>query len=353
MRVAITGLGKAGKTTLFEALTGGKSHVVQEGKGKGVTHLGTIKVSDERVEKVGDALKAKKVVHADINFVDIPGAQVKGQAAAFDTETIVHLRNSEALAVVVRAFRDPQVDHPKGSVDPQRDAREVMSEFAFADLVVVEKRLERLHKEGAKGREVELLTRCKQALDEGKPLRTLSLSTDDQKALVGYQLLTLMPVIFVANRDEATSYPKRDELMAYCSEMGVERLELCAKLERELVELPDNEQKEFLKELGMEALARERFIKEVYRYMDLISFITVVHDEVRAWPILRGTDALRAAGKIHSDMEKGFIRAEVVKFADFNELGSMHKCKEIGRFRLEGKEYQIQDGDIITFRFHV
>jgi GTP-binding protein YchF len=261
------------------------------------------------------------------------------------------MRDVDALVQVVRAFADP-TGGP--APNPERDLANFRSELILADLAIVEKRLERLRKEKGKEQEAELLERCRAALEAASPLRRLALSEHEERALSGFGLLSRVPMLVVVNVPEAEAgAPLAAPLHARLDADGLAGLAMCAQIEMEIAALEPAERGAFLADLGLAEPARDRFIQAAYALLDLISFLTTGEDEVRAWPIRRGTTAVRAAGKVHSDIERGFIRAEVVTYEDFIRLGSEAKCREAGKLRLEGKDYVVRDGDIIHFRFNV
>ncbi|MHB0977380.1 MAG: redox-regulated ATPase YchF [Candidatus Aquicultorales bacterium] len=348
MKVGIIGLALSGKTTVFNALTGSEAPTGTFG-GARKANLAVIKVPDERVDRLSEIYAPKKTTYAEIAFVDIPGA---GEGGLGDPQTIELIKGVDTLAVVVRAHPSEAVPHPLNRVDPAGDLAEVHGELILRDLVQVEKRLERLAKERSKGQEVDLLTRCKEALESETPLQTVSFTDAELKLLAGFQFLTLKKALVVANTGEEASVGL-EELEARAREYGLPLLSLCGSLEMEIAALPEEERGGFLESLDLSEPASARFIKEAYNLSDLVSFMTVGEDEVKAWTVTKGTPAPAAAGKIHSDIERGFIRAEVVSFDDFMACGSMAAARDAGKLRLEGKDYQIQDGDIINFRFNV
>lgn len=348
MKVGIVGFPRAGKTTVFNALTGLHAAVGAYAD-SGKPNLGTIKVPDARIDRLSQIFSPKKTTFAEIVFVDIPGGGE--HSSALDQNTLVQMRDADALVQVVRAFPDPITEEP---ADPGRDIDNFKSELILADLAVVEKRLERLRKEKGKEHERELLERCREALDAEKPLRRVDLSEADVRALAGFGFLSRAPLLVVLNVEEGqASAPLPASVTERLERESVTGMSLCAQIEMEIASLDAAERGAFLADLGLTEAARDRFIQKAYGLLDLISFLTSGEDEVRAWPIVRGTPAVRAAGKIHSDIERGFIRAEVVAFEDFIRYGSEAKCREAGRLRLEGKDYVVQDGDIIHFRFNV
>jgi ribosome-binding ATPase YchF (GTP1/OBG family) len=252
---------------------------------------------------------------------------------------------------VVRGFPDP---YSGAAAEPEREFARFDEELVFTDLAVLDKRLERLNKEGKKDREQALLERLVAALGEGKPLRTIAIAAEEAKLVSGYQLISLAPLLVVLNRaDEDAAQPLPPTLAERVAQRGGECLAMAGRLEREIAELAPEDQAPFLRDAGLAASARDRFVQAAYRLLDLVSFLTSGEDEVRAWTIRRGTVAQKAAGKIHSDIEKGFIRAEVIAYDDFIRYGGEAECKKAGNARLEGKEYPVADGDIIHFRFNV
>ncbi|MGH7820432.1 MAG: DUF933 domain-containing protein, partial [Candidatus Binatia bacterium] len=290
--------------------------------------------------------------YATVTFVDVQGETAAAEKSALLSAPLVaELRDADAIVAVLRGFPDPFSAAP---ADPVREFGRFEEELVLADLAVVERRLERLRREGAKGREPDLLARLEEWLGEGKPLRRAEISPDERRLLSGYQLISAAPLLAVLNLPEdapAAVVPKA--LSDAVAADGGECLALAATLEREIAELPAEDQAAFLRDAGVEASARDRFVRTAYRVLDLVSFLTTGEDEVRAWTIRRGTAAQRAAGKIHSDIEKGFIRAEVIAYEDFVRLGGEAECKKAGKARLEGKDYVVADGDIIHFRFNV
>ncbi len=354
MKVGIAGFPRSGKTTIFNALTGQHASVggfTEPGK----VHLGTIKVPDVRVDRLSEIFRPRKTTYGEIVFADFPapareeGASV--HATALDTPTLAQMRESDALVQVVRGFADPITAEP---ANPARDIDSFKSELLLNDLVSIEKRLERLRKEKGKEAEIALLTRCKTSLDAERPLRSLALSNEEATAIAGFAFLSLRPLLVVLNVREADvragmPLDLRDQLAAD----GVQGLVLSGQIEMEIGALEPEDQRAFLEDLGIAEPARERFIHAAYALLDQISFLTTGEDEVRAWTIKRGTIAVKAAGKVHTDMERGFIRAEVVHYEDFIHYGTEAKCREAGKFWLEGKEYVVRDGDIIHFRFNV
>jgi GTP-binding protein YchF len=344
MKVGLTGFPGSGKTTVFHALTG-----LQPAAGESRPNLGVIKVPDPRVDKLAEIWSPRKTTYAEVTFVDFPPSRVAGQKrAVLDADAIAALRDADALVEVVRAFPDLA----GAPATPAADLEAFAAEILLADLVVVEKRLERVRKEKGHDRERALLERVASALEAGTALRTLDFAPEERAALAGFALLSLRPLLIVLNvsEGEVASAPPPDVAAAAAAE-GAEALVLSAKVEAEVADLEAADRAAFLADLGLTESARDRFIRASYALLDLVSFLTTGEDECRAWPIRRGTTAVKAAGKIHSDIERGFIRAEVVAFEDFVRLGSEAKCRAAGKLRLEGKDYVVRDGDIVHFRF--
>ncbi len=365
MDVGIIGLAQAGKTTVFNAVTRGKAQT-----GFGAAHepnVGVVKVPDPRLDTLAAMFKPKKVTPAEIRYVDFPPAGAhfgkgEGPGGAFLNE----VRRVDALIHVVRAFHDPAVPHPEGSIDPARDIATLELELAFADLAVIERRLERLEAElrslragerGAGERERALLTRLKAALEAERPLRALDLSDEEERLIAGFRFLTRKPMLILLNlgeEDIARREAFEAEYRARFSGPRTDVAALCGKLEMELLELSAEEAAEYRRHLGLcDETGLNRAIRLSYRLMGLISFFTVGPDECRAWTVEAGATAPRAAGKIHSDMERGFIRAEVIRFADLVAAGSEAEAKRRGLVRTEGKGYIVQDGDVLHILFNV
>jgi GTP-binding protein YchF len=346
MKVGLTGFPGAGKTITFNALTG--LHAEPGGQG---LNLGAIKVPDARVDALAKIWSPRKTTYAEVTFVDFPPARAAaGARGVLDAGTVAQLRDADALVEVVRGFPDIAGAAPT----PVADVEAFGAELVLADLAVVEKRLERLRKEKGNERERALLERLVPELEAGRALRTLELAAEERAQIAGFAFLSLRPLLVlvnVAERDAAAPVP--DDVLARTRVQGAETMALSARLEAEVAELDPADRAAFLDDLGLRETARDRFIRASYALLDLISFLTTGEDECRAWPIRRGTTALKAAGKIHSDIERGFIRAEVTAYEDFIRLGSEAKCREAGKLRLEGKDYVVKDGDIAHFRFAV
>ena len=344
MKVGLIGHRGAGKTTVFNMLTGLQAQVGAYG-GKEEVHLGVIKVPDARVDKLSQIFKPKKSTYAEIRFTDFPASQTEDDLKG-NNSLVTQMREVDAMALVLRNFEP--------GADPIRELNDLLTEMILADLTVVENRRMRLKKEKARPQEEALLERCVAALESEKSLRNLEFSADEENILSGFGFLSRKPALALFN--QADDKAGQSLPAAYQDELKrreLEGLPLAGKVEMEVAQLDEGDRAAFLKEIGIQEPARERFIRASYRLMDLISFLTAGEDEVRAWTIPQGTVARKAAGKIHSDIERGFIRAEVIAYEDFIALGSETKCKEAGKLRLEGKDYVVQDGDIIHFRFAV
>jgi GTP-binding protein YchF len=343
MKAGLVGYAQSGKTTLFDALTGQHRHGAAAGRG---VNLGVIKVPDPRVDALAAIFKPKLTTFAEMHFVDVPGAAAKG--SGLDAESLRALAEVDAFCLVVRGF--PGFDG--APADPERELRDFDAEVVLHDLGLVEKRLERLAREHKQGSaEHHELERLHAHLEPGQPLRTMAWSAAEERELAHFALLSRRPMLVAVNVAEgAAAAPPPPGVLAAAAERGCEVLSLCATLEAELADLPPADQPAFLASLGLAEPARARFIRAAYHLLQLISFFTVGEDEVRAWPMRRGDRAPRAAGRIHSDLERGFIRAEVMHYQDFMAAGSEARARADGKLRLEGKEYVVQDGDLMNIR---
>lgn len=340
MQVGIVGMSGVGKTTLFNTLTGLDADTGFGGKRK--VNTGVIDVPDPRVERLVEIWSPKKTAYARMQFTDVPGSQTAG---ALDSQSLSDIRNMDALAVVLRAYDSPM---HTGEADPANELSSFEDELKLADLGMVEKRLDRMKKEKGSDREKAALGRCQAWLEEEKPLRALDLNSEEISLLKDYRFLSLKPLVVVVNVSE-------DDIASYDTSAfeGYETFVISAALEGEIGEMEPDEQEMFLADLGLEDTARDRFIRAAYSLLDLISFLTAGADECRAWSIQRGYTAKRAARAIHSDLERGFIRAEVIGWEDYDRYGSEAACKEAGVARLEGKDYLVKDGDVMNIRANV
>jgi GTP-binding protein YchF len=365
MQIAIVGLAGCGKTTVFNTLTRG--HAETGGYGGLQLNVGVVKVPDARLDRLAEIFHPKKIVHADVTYADLPAppASLEGHVGAEElpAEHLARLRDSDALIHVVRAWDSAAHPHPSGSVDPVRDLEQLDLEFILADLAMVDRRLERLHGSGRHGtpaereaneREQAILERLKPALEAGRPIRDEPLDPDEEKALRGYRFLTQKPVLVLLNVGEgelAGAPALIERLRAGYDHRHAMVDALSAKIEMELGELEPDEAAVFMEELGLAESALDRVIALSYRLVGLISFLTAGPDEVRAWPIPDGSNAVDAAGAIHTDLARGFIRAETIPYEELLALGSIAEAKRHGKVRSEGKTYHVRDGDVIEILF--
>jgi GTP-binding protein YchF len=344
MKVGLIGHRGAGKTTLFNMLTGLQAQVGGFG-GKEEVHLGVIKVPDSRIDKLSQIFKTKKTTYAEIRFTDFPPSEGEENLKS-NNAIVIQMREVDAMALILRDF--------DGAADPLKQLNDLLTEMILADLTVVENRRSRLKKEKARPQEENLLERCAKALENEESLRNLSFNADEEALASGFGFLSRKPLLVIFNQaEDKAGKPLDDSFQAELKRRGLQGLALAGKAEMEIAQLDEADRMAFLKEIGIKEPARDRFIRVTYALMSLISFFTTGEDEVRAWTITQGTVARKAAGKIHSDIERGFIRAEVVAYDEFIAHGSEAKCKEAGKLRLEGKDYLVKDGDIVHFRFAV
>ncbi|NOX37046.1 MAG: redox-regulated ATPase YchF [Calditrichaeota bacterium] len=362
MEVGIIGLPVSGKTTLFRTLIGEGGETAQR-FGKVEVHRGVVKVPDRRLEILSEIFTPKKTTFATIEYIEVGGFEKDAaRTRGIDSQILQVLKNTDALCMVIRAFENEYAPHPYGNVDPLRDIQILETEFLLSDLQIVENRIARLEKQVMKARdekglkELELLKRCHRWLETERPLREMSFTDDEQLMIRGFQFLSAKPVLLVVNIGE-TDIRRENEILEtfqkYSRRTNMAVVTLCAKIEEEIAQLSPEDAQLFLKELGIQEPALSKMIRASYELLGLISFFTVGDEECRAWTIKRGTRAQKAAGAIHSDMERGFIRAEVVHFEEFMKHRSLARCREKGALRLEGKDYIVQDGDILTIRFNV
>ena len=344
MKVGLIGQRGAGKTTIFNMLTGLQAQVGGFA-GKEEIHLGVIKVPDTRIDKLSQIFKPKKTTYAEIRFTDFPPSQGEDNLKS-NQALVTQMREVDAITLVLRDFG--------GDAKPLKELNDLLTEMILADLAVVENRQSRLKKEKARPLEEALLERCAKALENEESLRTLTFSADVENLASGFGFLSRKPVLVIFNQtDDKAGKPVDADYQAELKQRALEGLGLAGKVEMEIAQLDEADRAAFLNEIGIAEPARDRFIRASYALLDLVSFFTTGEDEVRAWTITQGTVAKNAAGKIHSDIERGFIRAEVVPYNEFIVYGNEAKCKEAGKLRLEGKDYTVKDADIIHFRFAV
>lgn len=359
MDIGIIGLPKSGKTTLFNALTGGKAEIGTYATM--VPNLGVAKVSDPRIDGLDGIFHPKRKVAAEVKYIDVAVPTTGELSGAF----LTHLSQTDGLLHVARAFEDDNVPHIEGGVDAERDVKLLDLELTFSDLSIIEKRLHKIdgslkgakaHEREAFSKEQALLTRIKTTLEGEVPIREQELTEDERKAISGYQFLSAKPLLTVFNIGEERlpqAGSLEEEWQKKYSRPHVDIAVLCGKLEMELVQLDEADAREFRCTMGIADTALNRIIGLCYELLGLISFFTVVSDEVKAWTIQRNTTAVLAAGKIHTDMERGFIRAEVIAYDDLIKCGSITEGRKSGLLRTEGKSYNVKDGDVITFLFNV
>ena len=356
MKLGIIGLPQSGKTTIFNALTRGNTPT-SASAGRIEVHTAVVDVPDPRVDKLSAMFKPKKTIYAKITYADIAGLEGGSAKAGISGTLLNQLTQMDGLILAVRCFADDNVPHPAGGVDPGRDAASMEAELLLNDLIAVERKQERLADERKKGagrdkaqieREVGLFERLHAALSQGSALRDIEISLEEEKWLSGFGLLTRKPALVVLNLSDGQTPPP----VEYPSERVIV-VPLQGKLEMELAQLPADEAQLFMEEFGIQELGLQRAISASYDLLGLQSFFTVGEDEVRAWTVRRGASALEAAGAIHSDLQKGFIRAEVVGYDELVTLGGLAEARSRGRLRLEGKDYLVQDGEIVHVRFNL
>ena len=366
MQIAIVGLARSGKTTVFNSLTRGDAET--GGFGGLTVNTGVVKVPDERLTRLTELFKPKKEVPADVTYVDLPAPATTAEGephADIPADQLARLRNADALLHVVRVFESDAVPHPLLSIDPARDIEQLELEFTLADLGVVEKRLEKLKSSGRHGtaaekeaneREEAVLRRILPALTDGQPIRDVGLDEDESHRIRGFRFLTEKPVLVLLNVGEA-DLSRADELVARIEgtigHVHTEVAQMSAQIEMEIGQLDEEEAAIFRDDLGLEGSSMERVIRASYHLLGLNSFFTTGPDETRAWTITQGSSAVDAAGTIHSDLARGFIRAEVIGWQELLDLGSMAEARKQGKLRSEGKTYEVQDGDVIEVLFNV
>jgi len=349
MKLGIIGLPQSGKTTIFNAITRGDAPTTASA-GRFEVHTAVVDVPDERVTKLSEMFNPKKTIYAKVTYADIAGLETGSAKSGISGQLLNQLAQMDGFILVVRAFESDLVMHPSGSVDPKRDVESMLSELLLNDLITVERKVERLTDERRKGgtdkaineRQTVLFTRLLEALNNDTPLRKLEYSLEEHKELSSFGLLTRKPVLVVFNLGESQSAPQM--------ELDVPSVSLMGKLEMEIAQLPPDDAAMFMDEYGIKELSLNKMIQLSYDLLQVQSFFTVGEDEVRAWETKIGATAQESAGEIHTDLMRGFVRAEVVAYEDLISLGSMNEAKSKGKFRLEGKEYIVKDGDIVHIR---
>lgn len=365
MKLGIVGLPNVGKSTLFNAITKAGAESANYPFCTIEPNIGVVNVPDKRLDKLEEMYKPKKKIYTSIEFYDIAGL-VKGasKGEGLGNKFLSHIRESAAIVHVVRCFEDSDIVHVDGTIDPIRDIETINLELIFSDLETIDKRIEKTSKSANAGvkkakEELNLMEKIKSHLESGNPVRSLDLTEDEELFIKELSLLTAKPVLYAANISEEDLLSKNTEnkfvkeVREYAEKENSELIVICGKLEEEISALNDDEKDEMLKEYGLEKSGLDQLIHSSYKLLGLISFLTAGTDEVRAWTITKNTKAPQAAGKIHTDIERGFIRAEIISYDKLIECGSEALAKEKGYFRLEGKDYVMQDGDVVNFRFNI
>ena len=363
MKIGIVGLPNVGKSTMFNAITNAGAECANYPFCTIEPNIGVVPVPDERLEVLTKMFNAKKTTPAVVEFVDIAGL-VKGasKGEGLGNKFLSHIREVDSIVEVVRCFEDSNIVHVDGKIDPIRDIETINLELIFADIETIEKRLEKAKKmlksDKKYQEEIDVLNKIKVNLEEGKPARILNLTEDENDIIKDMFLLTMKPILYIANISESQITDMENDnnlkkVIEYADKENSKVIPLCVKIEEELTLLDENDKKEMLHELGLEESGLDKLIKASYDLLGLMSFLTAGEPEVRAWTIKKGTKAPEAAGKIHSDIQRGFIKAEVVTYDELIKCGSMQNAKEKGLVRSEGKDYIMKDGDIVLFKFNV
>jgi GTP-binding protein YchF len=361
LHCGIVGLPNVGKSTLFNALT--KATIAAENYPFCTIdpNVGVVPVPDYRLDKLAEIVKPQRILPTTIEFVDIAGLVAgASKGEGLGNQFLGNIRETDAIAHVVRCFEDDNVVHVAGKVDPIHDIEVINTELALADMATIEKAIQRVSKNAKSGNKEEIakkhtLEKIAAHLDSGEPVRTLNLTDDEKKIIREYCLITIKPTLYIANvqDDGFTDNPMLDKVNALAEKEGADVVAICAAIEAEIVQLEDDEKKEFLEDLGLEEPGLNRVVRAAYKLLNLSTYFTAGVKEVRAWTIPTHATAPQAAGVIHSDFEKGFIRAEVVAYEDYVAHNGEQGAKEAGKWRLEGKDYAMQDGDVVHFRFNV
>lgn len=358
----IIGLPQSGKTTVFNAISGSHATTGDYSTSK-KENVSVVKVPDERLERIAEIFKSGRIVNAEIEYIDIAGLTKGASSDRKKEAAYIHaIRQTDALLHVVRCFENPNVPHPDGSVDPKRDITEVDSELILADLVSIENRMEKIErtlkvaKKEQEAAEYKILKKLKIVLEDERPLRSIEIEKDDLKAISSYGLLTLKPMLYLLNlgEEQVSSRADIEKEYSYLAETPQSGIaSICASLQMDIADFDESEREEYIKDFGLDIAASEKIIKRSFDLLGMLSFLTGNENEVHSWRIRRGSTAHEAAGAVHSDIQRGFIKAEVVKFEDLDKLGSWAKAREAGKLALHGKDYVVEDSDVILFMFNV